>query len=159
MDVIYENCLNRNGGIAILIGNYLFNFHSYNEKDESEHWRCANRPCKVSATTRDGLAKLNGKDHMDDSLTDNIYSTDLSLCFHQISLCVAQQNISSYDKDENVKEESSDQETDEEPDSDNRNKGNMEYNLIASSSGEPFQLLELFVVSEDRIRCECNTKC
>ncbi|CAF1003917.1 unnamed protein product, partial [Brachionus calyciflorus] len=66
----YENCINRKGGAAILIDNYIFNYHSYNEDEGSEHWRCANRPCKVSATTRDGLARLNGKEHMDDVLTD-----------------------------------------------------------------------------------------
>ncbi|CAF0716994.1 unnamed protein product [Brachionus calyciflorus] len=53
------------------------------------------------------------------------------------------------------KKESSDQVTDEEPDSDNGNKENVEYNATASRSGELGQL----VVSEDRIRCECNTKC
>ncbi|CAF0992812.1 unnamed protein product, partial [Brachionus calyciflorus] len=63
----------------------------------------------------------------------------------------AQQNISSYDKDENVKKESSDHDTDEEPDSDNGIKENVEYNVTASRSGELVQLLEQFVVSKNRI--------
>ncbi|CAF0912440.1 unnamed protein product [Brachionus calyciflorus] len=44
-----------------------------------------------------------------------------------------------------------------EPDSDNENKGSMEYNVTPSRSGELVQLPEQFVVSEDRIRCECKT--
>ncbi|CAF0710050.1 unnamed protein product [Brachionus calyciflorus] len=62
--------MNRKGGDAILIDGYMFNCHSYNIDEQSDHWRCANRPCKVSATTKDGLAKLNGKEHMDEGLTD-----------------------------------------------------------------------------------------
>ncbi|CAF0706273.1 unnamed protein product [Brachionus calyciflorus] len=72
---------------------------------------------------------------------------------------ILRKKISSYDKDENVKEESSDQDTDEEPDSDNGNKEDVKYILTASRSGELVQLLGQFVVSEDRIRCECHTKC
>ncbi|CAF0860120.1 unnamed protein product [Brachionus calyciflorus] len=53
----------------------------------------------------------------------------------------------------------SDQDSDEEPDSDNGNKENVETNATGSRSGELVQLLEKFVVSEDRIRCECKTKC
>ncbi|CAF0823407.1 unnamed protein product [Brachionus calyciflorus] len=49
---------------------------------------------------------------------------------------VAQQNISSYHKDKSVKKESSDQDTDEEPDLDNGNKENMEYNATTSRSCE-----------------------
>ncbi|CAF1080582.1 unnamed protein product, partial [Brachionus calyciflorus] len=59
---------------------------------------------------------------------------------------------------ENVKEESSDQDTNQEPDSDNGIKENVEYNATAGRSGYLVQLLGQFVVSEDRIRCECNTK-
>ncbi|CAF0781079.1 unnamed protein product [Brachionus calyciflorus] len=59
---------------------------------------------------------------------------------------------------ENVKEESSDQDTDEEPDSDNGNKENVEYNATASRSGELTQLLGQFLVSEDRIRSECKRR-
>ncbi|CAF0804761.1 unnamed protein product [Brachionus calyciflorus] len=45
------------------------------------------------------------------------------------------------------------QDTDEEPGSDNEN---VEYSVTASRSGEFVQLLEQYVVSEDRIRCDCN---
>ncbi|CAF0732045.1 unnamed protein product [Brachionus calyciflorus] len=54
---------------------------------------------------------------------------------------VVKQNISSYDKDENVKKESSYQDTDEETGSDDENKENVEYNATASRSGELVQLL------------------
>ncbi|CAF0843222.1 unnamed protein product [Brachionus calyciflorus] len=56
---------------------------------------------------------------------------------------VAQQNISSYDKDENVKEESSDLDTDEEPDSDNKNKENVEYNATKGDVCHMFYLLQM----------------
>ncbi|CAF1107035.1 unnamed protein product [Brachionus calyciflorus] len=73
---------------------------------------------------------------------------------------VAQQNISSSDEDENVSEDSSDQETDDMSDSDDGNEETVEYNVTASRSSELVQSqLEQFVVSEDRKRFECNTKC
>ncbi|CAF0960880.1 unnamed protein product [Brachionus calyciflorus] len=72
---------------------------------------------------------------------------------------VAQQDIFSSDEDENVSEDSSDQETDDKSDSDDVNEETVEYNVTASRSSEFVQSLEQFVVSEDRKRCECNTKC
>ncbi|CAF0967166.1 unnamed protein product [Brachionus calyciflorus] len=44
-------------------------------------------------------------------------------------------------------------------DSDDGNEETVEYNVTASRSSELVQSLEQFVVSEDRKRCECNTKC
>ncbi|CAF0860834.1 unnamed protein product [Brachionus calyciflorus] len=38
------------------------------------------------------------------------------------------------------------------------NKENVEYNATASRSGELAQLLGQFLVSEDRIRCECKRR-
>ncbi|CAF0784398.1 unnamed protein product [Brachionus calyciflorus] len=49
----------------------------------------------------------------------------------------------------NFKQESSDQNTEEEPDSDNGNKENVEYNATASRSGELVQLVRQFVFSEE----------
>ncbi|CAF0747614.1 unnamed protein product [Brachionus calyciflorus] len=66
-----------------------------------------------------------------------IKRNDVELTREQVyKFGVAQQNISSNDEDRNVKEESSDQGTGQEADLDNRNKGNMQYNVTASRSGE-----------------------
>ncbi|CAF0940153.1 unnamed protein product, partial [Brachionus calyciflorus] len=67
---IFEPCLNKKGGEAVLIDNFIYNFHSFNEFSNTYYWRCAQGPCRASATTFEDLAKLNGKEHLHDGLTD-----------------------------------------------------------------------------------------
>ncbi|CAF0816561.1 unnamed protein product [Brachionus calyciflorus] len=65
----------------------MFNYHSYNIDEQSDHWRCANRLCKVSATTKDGLAKLNGKEQRNsntppsvDDISDILLEGEFIVC-------------------------------------------------------------------------------
>ncbi|CAF1050181.1 unnamed protein product, partial [Brachionus calyciflorus] len=69
-DKIYELCLNKKGGEAILIDDYMYNHHTYNTVNDTDYWRCANRPCGASATTYYGRAKLNKREHFHDCLSD-----------------------------------------------------------------------------------------
>ncbi|CAF0823071.1 unnamed protein product [Brachionus calyciflorus] len=60
----YEFCLNKKGGQAILIDNFLYNHHTYNSKDDTDYWRCAQRPCRASATTYYEYASLNNREQV-----------------------------------------------------------------------------------------------
>ncbi|CAF0981398.1 unnamed protein product, partial [Brachionus calyciflorus] len=97
----------------------------------------------------------------EDSTTTKTYSTEtnLNLIFKTFPYNMSHNENATYGDqtahDGEVNEgESCDQDTDEEPDSDNGNKENIENIVTASRSGELVQLLEQFVASEDRIRCE-----
>ncbi|CAF0706279.1 unnamed protein product [Brachionus calyciflorus] len=67
---LFERCLNKKGGETRLIDNFVYNIHSHNEYSDKYYWRCAQRPCRASATTYEDLARLNAKEHNHDCLKD-----------------------------------------------------------------------------------------